>query len=92
VTAYGELLGCVEVRDSMGLLTESSFHELWNGDVAKKWRGIIHKDLKLKDSELSFCEHCPGMSKNQCGDEKKVTEYSSLISSVKKNAYENTGI
>lgn len=85
VNPYGDLLACLEVRESLGNLKEKSFQELWFSDVAKKWRGIKNSDVKLTKgcSGHSYCEHCPGMSKHETGDPLAVPEYTKMISEVK---------
>lgn len=88
VTPYGELLVCLEVRESLGNLKDHSFEKLWYGETANKWRYIKNSDLKFAGdcSSNSLCEHCPGMSKHETGDALKITPYSQMIADVKNEA------
>ena len=77
VTAYGELLGCIEVRDSLGSLVTQEFDELWQSDKATGWREIKNKDLTgAKQDVASKCNHCLGMARNEHADHLKVLDYS----------------
>lgn len=86
VTPYGELLTCIEVREPLGLLTEKSFSELWNGPVAQKWRNIKVGDLKNRDSDgtESFCDHCPGMALHEHSDPLHISFYSKTVAQIKR--------
>jgi len=85
VTAYGELLPCIEIRDSLGSLLEKPFHELWHGESVQKWRHLKWKDIEGADQNtVSFCDHCPGMAKNETGDAKKTTCFSNELAKIKR--------
>lgn len=80
VTAYGELLGCIEVRESLGNLVQSSFDELWYSARANKWRHIKNKDLdSLESAGKSNCNHCLGMARNEHGDELAILPFSKEV-------------
>ena len=86
VTAYGELLPCIEIRESFGSLVEQDFKTVWNSEAAIKWRTPKLKDMKDGDSHglYAFCDHCPGMAKNETGEAFKLTQYSKLVAEVKR--------
>lgn len=87
VTAYGELLTCIDIRDSLGNLTTSKFSDIWNSYTANKWRDIKNKDLKFSDlTSREECEHCPGMAFHETGDAYKVTEYETIVARAKLQA------
>ena len=92
VTAYGELLTCIEIREPLGLLTEKSFDELWSGGIAAKWRNLKVGDLKSRDSNGSenFCDHCPGMALHEDGDPMQVSSYAKVIAKIKREAAMNS--
>lgn len=89
VNPYGELLPCIEVRESMGSLVTEKFSDIWNSDSAQKWRQPKVKDLKdIGSLELyGHCEHCPGMAKNEHGDPMKPTCYSKQVAEVKQQVF-----
>lgn len=90
VTAYGELLTCIDIRESLGNLTTEKFSTIWSSYVAEKWRNIKNKDLKFADKESqSQCEHCPGMAFHESGDPYKVTEYETIVARAKLEAIAN---
>lgn len=90
VTAYGELLTCIEIREPLGLLHKSEFSELWQGPVAQKWRSLKMHQLKdaPKDSAYNFCDHCPGMALHETGDALKVSKFFTELADVK-NSFSN---
>lgn len=90
VNPYGELLPCIEIRESFGNLAHQSFDEIWNSQAAKKWRDPRIADMKDKGEKglYSFCDHCPGMAKNEHGDPMKLTNYTKLVAKVKRDVYE----
>lgn len=84
VTAYGELLPCIEIRESLGSLIEKPFAELWHGESVQKWRHLKWQDIQGADQQTaSFCDHCPGMAKNETGDAKKTTCFSKDLAKIK---------
>jgi len=87
VTAYGDLLPCIEIRNPLGNLVKDNFSDIWYRPEAKKWRDIKFTDLNRK-SEAGFCEHCPGMAKNELGDHLEEIGFSVMLSQVKKEASE----
>lgn len=85
VNAYGDLFPCIEIRDSLGNLLEKPFHELWHGERVKPWREMRWKQIKDVDQDtVSFCDHCPGMAKNETGDPLKTTCFSKQVAKIKK--------
>ncbi len=93
ITAYGELLPCIEVREPLGSLVQSSFAELWYSSKVDKWRHLKNKDLKnVSEQLISFCEHCPGMAKNETGDAKNVGCFTRELAEVKKEVYEASSL
>ena len=94
VTAYGELLTCIDIRESLGNLANEKFSDIWNSYTAKKWREIKNQDLKFSDNDSrSECEHCPGMAFHETGDALKVTEYETIVARAKiqARAFARTG-
>lgn len=87
VTAYGDLLTCIDIREPLGNLKTENFSDVWNSYTAKKWREIKNKDLKFSDFESrSECEHCPGMAFHETGDAYQVTEYETIVARAKLEA------
>lgn len=85
VNAYGDLFPCIEIRDSLGNLLEKPFHELWHGEKVQPWRQLRWNQIKDATQEMaSFCEHCPGMAKNETGDAKQLTCFSKDVAKLKK--------
>ena len=87
VNPYGELLPCIEIRESFGHLSTEPFEKLWNSETAKKWREPRLKDLTDPGEKglYGFCDHCPGMAKNEHGDPMKLTSYTKLVAEVKRS-------
>lgn len=85
VNPYGELLPCIEIRESLGSLIKGSFQEAWYNEKVNKWRQLKVKDLtNYENLELqNHCDHCPGMAKNEHGDSKKISCYTKQIAKVK---------
>ena len=85
MTSSGDLLSCIEIRESLGNLLQQSFAEIWNSTTAKKWRHFTHKMVQsdLDQKSYNFCEHCPGMAQNECGDASKVVPFSEIVAQVK---------
>lgn len=84
VTAYGELLPCIEVREPLGNLLEKPFTDLWFGEKVQKWRHLKWKDIEGVDEKtISFCDHCPGMAKNETGSPNKTTCFSKNLAKIK---------
>jgi AdoMet-dependent heme synthase len=85
VNAYGDLFPCIEIRDSLGNLLEKSFQELWHGEKVQPWRQMRWKQVKDVDQDtVSFCDHCPGMAKNETGDPLQTTCFSKQVAQIKK--------
>lgn len=85
VNAYGDLFPCIEIRDSLGSLLEKPFQELWHGEKVQPWRQMRWKQVKDVDQDtVSFCDHCPGMAKNETGDPLKTTCFSKQVAQIKK--------
>ena len=85
VTAYGDLLTCLEVRTALGNLAEHPFHTLWHGAVAQALRGLRVKDLEFDTScgAGARCDHCPGMARAETGDERRPVPYLMDIAAIK---------
>lgn len=90
VTPYGELLPCIEIRESFGNLATDDFKTIWNSETALKWRMPKVKDLQdpIDHGDYGFCEHCPGMAKNEHQNPLRLTDYTKLIGRVRKQVYE----
>jgi MoaA/NifB/PqqE/SkfB family radical SAM enzyme len=85
VNAYGDLFPCIEIRDSLGNLLEKPFQELWHGEKVQPWRNLRWNQIKDANQDMvSFCEHCPGMAKNETGDAKTLTCFSKDVAKLKK--------
>ncbi|MCB0376873.1 MAG: radical SAM protein [Bdellovibrionales bacterium] len=89
VNPYGELLPCIEIREAFGSLVEKSFAELWASDKAIKWREPKIKDLSLGEHQAiyGFCDHCPGMAKNEHGKPMQLTDYTKVVAEVKSQVF-----
>lgn len=89
VTAYGELLPCIEVRESMGQLDQRPFNELWSGLTAQKWRNFRTEQLLANGlgKTTSFCDHCPGMALHELKDPLKISSYSKELAQVKESIF-----
>lgn len=93
ITAYGELLPCVEIRDVLGDLTKVSFENAWHSPNADKWRRPkVEKILdQVTTKEANICDHCPGMALHETGDAFQVTEFSKTLATIKKDHYYKDG-
>ena len=87
VTPYGELLPCIEIRESMGSLADEPFEKIWQSPTALKWRNLKVKDLKNAGDidEYNFCDHCPGMALHEHGKPMEPTDYSRQVAQVKQS-------
>jgi MoaA/NifB/PqqE/SkfB family radical SAM enzyme len=85
ITSYGELLPCVEIRDVLGDLKQTSFKDAWASDAAIKWRSLkMSKLLTQADgSTVSLCDHCPGMALHESEDELKISDFSRALAKIK---------
>ena len=89
VTAYGELLTCIDIREPIGDLTKNKFADIWNNYVGRKWREFKNRDIKGLDKLTgSFCDHCPGMAFNEVGDPMQATDYSKMLAQIKYETYQ----
>lgn len=90
VNPYGELLPCIEIRQSLGSLVEQSFDEIWNTPSVDKYRNLKVKDLSNTGGlgTYSYCDHCPGMALHEHGNGAKVTPFSRMLSEVKRQVAE----
>ncbi len=86
ITAYGELLPCIEIRDVLGDLTKTTFKDAWSGKKAEKWRTMKIEKLLENDSKetVSLCDHCPGMALHENGDAFKISEFDRSLAATKK--------
>ena len=86
VNPYGELLPCIEIRESLGNLTTQSFTDIWMSETADRWRKLLVKDLKdyPLSADGSFCDHCPGMAKNEDKDPHQVSHYARKLAEIKR--------
>lgn len=85
VTAYGELLTCIEVRETLGSLLTESFDDLWSGPIATKWRNLKVGDLenRAQDASVSFCDHCPGMAMHEHKNKLLISDYALMQARIK---------
>ena len=85
VTAYGELLPCIEIREPLGSLVDQSFSEAWHSPSAQKWRSLKQKNIKtdVEDTVRSYCDHCPGMAHHETGDPLKMAPYHAKVGALK---------
>ncbi len=91
INPYGELLPCIEIREPFGSLKEQDFQTLWMSEKALKWRTPRVKDMESLDkTNYSFCDHCPGMAKNEHQNPFKVTAFSEMVASVKRQVFEES--
>lgn len=87
VTAYGDLLSCIEVREPLGNLAKDDFQTLWNSKIAEKWRNIKFRDLEDTPNGKAYnhCDHCPGMSCNEKGKAHSPVDFINELAEVKAN-------
>lgn len=85
VNPYGELLPCIEIRDSLGSLVHSTFEEAWHSHAVKKWRHMKVKDLKGTGGLefQNYCDHCPGMAHNETKKADTISCYTKTIASAR---------
>lgn len=91
VTAYGDLLACIEVRKPLGNLITSDFATAWQSDEAKKWRNLRVKDMEgLSSLEVhNFCDHCPGLSDHEHGNPLKMTDFANDVAHLKRDIWKS---
>jgi len=89
VTAYGELLTCIEVREPLGDLTKQNFSEIWESKLASKWREFKFGQMKgVEGKHMSFCDHCPAAAQHEHGDPLKVTPFQQMLAKIKYEAHQ----
>lgn len=90
INAYGDLLSCLEVRDPIGNLRETSFAELWSSPKAESLRNYSNRDLKFDAScgDGAFCDHCPGMAGAETGDRMAPVPFLMELGRIKREAFE----
>lgn len=90
VNAYGDLLTCLEVRESLGNLIETDFHALWNSEAAQRIRGLRNRDLRFEAScgTGSYCDHCPGMAQSESGSPAAEVPFLMRLARIKKKVFE----
>lgn len=92
ITAYGDLLTCIEIREPLGNLRNQSFAEIWQSQAAQKWRHFKFQDLKENDKTLvSFCDHCPGMAIHEKLDPLTPIPYAKMVAEIKREIYKTYG-
>jgi len=91
INAYGDLLTCLEVRDAIGNLRESTFAALWSSEKAQALRGYKNQDLKFDatSGDGEFCEHCPGMALAETGDAMAPVPFLMDLARIKREVYES---
>ncbi len=91
ITPQGQLLPCVEIRESLGDLTQQPFMRLWKGDLAKKWRALRMENITNIEQELlTYCDHCFGESIHLHNDPLHACQHNKDLASVKKELLEPT--
>lgn len=92
VTPYGDLLTCLEVRESIGNLREASFAELWRSPKAESLRNFRTKDLKFETGcgDGAFCDHCPGMARAEVGDPMAPVPFLMELAAIKRAVFTST--
>lgn len=85
INPYGELLPCIEIRDSLGSLVHGTFEEAWHSHAVKKWRNMKVKDLKGTGGLefQNYCDHCPGMAHNETKKSDTISCYTKTIATAK---------
>jgi len=91
VTAYGDLLACIEIRKPLGNLLKTDFAAAWQSAEAKKWRNLRVRDMEgLNSLEVqNFCDHCPGLSAHEHGNPLKMTEFVDKVAHLKRDIWRN---
>lgn len=89
VTAYGDLLPCIEIRKPLGNLLVDGFMTSWTSEEALKWRGLRVGQIKNQQNlDLqNFCEHCPGLADHEHSDHLKLTEFTEKIGEIKQQLW-----
>ena len=89
VTAYGDLLPCIEIREPIGNLLKDPFEKLWRNHTANKWRNLKIKQLKNSNcgEGVGACEHCPGMADHESGDPLYVSEFFKELARIKHKVF-----
>ena len=90
VNPYGDLLTCLEVRESIGNLRKHTFDELWHSPQAEKLRGYKVRDLKFDPScgDGAFCDHCPGMAGAEVKDRMAPVPFLMEVARIKREVFE----
>ena len=91
VTAYGDLLACIEIRKPLGSLLNTDFATAWESEEAKKWRNLRVKDMEGLDSieVQNFCDHCPGLSDHEHGNHLKMTDFANNVAHLKRDIWKS---
>ncbi len=87
VTAYGEVLPCIEIRKPLGNLIHDDFHQIWESDEARRWRNIRHGDLAGSECNSSLCDHCPGMADHEHGNPLKVVAFTAQLARIRREVF-----
>jgi len=91
ITPYGEMLGCIEIRQPLGNLVTQEFSDIWYSQRTQLWRNLkvaeIKNYTKSQSCEGSFCEHCPGMALHESGDPMQMTAQSLRLARIKEEIY-----
>jgi radical SAM protein with 4Fe4S-binding SPASM domain len=90
INVYGDLLTCLEVRESLGNLKTASFQDLWHSPLADKLRGYQVRDLKFESScgDGAYCDHCPGVARAETGDGMAPVPFLMEIARIKRKVNE----
>lgn len=90
VSVHGDLLTCLEIRDALGSLRESSFNELWNSPKARHLRSFRNKDLAFDGTQGdgAFCDHCPGLGRSESTGHTQPVPFLMELAQIKRRVFE----
>ncbi|MCM2279393.1 MAG: radical SAM protein [Oligoflexia bacterium] len=93
VTAHGDLLTCLEVREVLGNFREAGFAELWGSPTAERIRGLRNRDLAFDSAcgDGAFCDHCPGMAASETGDSRSEVPFLMELARIKRAVFSADG-
>lgn len=87
ISPEGDILTCIEIRTPLGNIKENSLVDIWKQSHLDHLREMKISDLPLSQIEkdsFSYCDFCPGISKHEVGDYKKIPTFSRKVAEIKR--------